>query len=231
MQREKDIDNTAPRRTKVIRENQYQFFISQQAVRLPSEVKISIDSYLHTTLYLQPSELLQQVKDIASAKKRVELFKDSGNNIISLENSYINTPSTEYFHKHYNLPPPPKAYSYNLFDLLLELKSHIKRKLNPYQSPYYDSDLESDLELDCENTITTTGKGTWRFSWDITVPESELRFVLSKEDWDIPIPDYYDFIPDYLYFDLNASWIKIHHYYNKQHSLRRVRYLTLTLEH
>ena len=225
MQPREDIDNAAPRRTKEIRENQYQFFISPQAVRLPSEVKTLIDSYLHTTLYLQPSKLLQQVIDITSEKERVELFKDSESNIIKLRNSSINTPSTEYFYKHYNLPPPSKAYSYNLFDLLLELKSHIKRKLNPYQSPYYDSDSESDLELDFENTITTTGEGTWRFSWDITVPESELRFVLSKEDWDIPVHDYYNFLPDYLYFDLNASWIKIHHYHNKQHSFRRIRYL------
>ena len=159
MQREEDIDNTAPRRTKEIRENQYQFFISPQAVRLPSEVKTSIDSYLHTTLYLQPSELLQQVKDIASAKKRVELFKDSGSNIVRLRSSSINTPSTEYFYKHYNLPPPSITYSHKLFDLLLELKYYIKRNFDPYPPPYYNSDSESDLEFDLEHITTTTGKG------------------------------------------------------------------------
>ena len=93
-------------RTKQLKENQSYFFTLQQAINLPSEVKELIDSYLYIILFLQPIQLLQQVKGVAKANHTVELFKDSDLQIARFRNILVQ-PTSEYFLRYYNKLPPP----------------------------------------------------------------------------------------------------------------------------
>ena len=202
-------------RTKLLKENQHYFFTLNQATNLPSEVKDLIDSYLYIILLLQPIQLLKQIKGVIKAKEIVELFKDSDLHIARFRNILVQ-PTSDYFLSYYNKPPPPREYHLQLSNQYIDLKEffHLKSKININSQ---------DIFLD--HAIITKGKGSWRFDFNITIPESELRFILSTEDWDLPAPDHFNFLPDHIYFDPEQAWIKVQFCHNKQESLRRLIFL------
>ena len=214
MQSENIINQTLTR-TKHLKENQSYFFTLQQAINLPTGIRALIDSYLYIILFLQPVQLLQQVKGFVKLKKTVELFRDSDLHIGRFRNILVQ-PTSDYFLRYYNKQLPTKQYHLQLADLYLDLQEffYLKSKLNI-----------SELNLTSQDTLShhaiiTKGAGNWRFDFNITIPESELRFILSANDWDLPVPDHFNFLPDHIYFDPEQAWIKVQFFQNKQDSLR-----------
>ena len=149
------------------------------------------------------------------AKEIVELFRDSDLHITRFRNILVQ-PTSDYFLRYYNKPPSSREYHLQLSNLSLDSEEffYLKSKLNI-----------NSQEILLDHAIITKREGSWRFDFNITIPESELRFILSAEDWDLPAPDHFNFLPDHIYFDPEQAWIKVQFCHNKQDSLRRLIFL------